>query len=109
MKVKSFFYRNVKSTFNLPKLDFLLKGVIGNGNVLGLYCGSNTDYVLDSYNPTGQFYVGNIGNFKGSDRSVGVNNGTGVVATNPVGISTDHTKSGIESEISIDIDYIIKY
>ena len=90
-------------------MEFVLKEIKGNGNVLGLYCGLNTDYILDTYTPTGQYYVAKIGYFKGSDRSVGVDNGTQSISTTPVGVSTDPTKSGIESEISLNISYVIKY
>jgi hypothetical protein len=35
--------------------------------------------------------------------------GTASVTSNSIGITTDQTKSGIESEINSNINYIIKY
>jgi len=95
---------NFKSTFNLPNLDFLLKGVKGNGMTLGLTNGTTN---------AGAFYGTTA--IAGNDNIYGTSIGTSQGTSNwpptnkTIGITTDPTKSGIESEISLNISYAIRY
>ena len=98
------------STFNLPDLDFLLKGVKGNGISLGLtdgtnYTGLNGQRVANNLNvglvPYTNFYGVQVGTSSGGNGDLDSNKAAG--------ITSDSTKSGIESVIDTNTNYIIKY
>lgn len=99
MKVKSIFYRDVKSTFNLPDLTGIVKaGNIpckGNGKGLSLTDGSNGFMLCNGYDNLqyslllAKYNTGNIGssatpiNIASSNRLLGLNqlvNSSGIIA-----------------------------
>jgi len=91
----------------LPDLDFLLKGVKGTGITLGLTNGSY-NYGLQAGSGT---YIGFLQEKldlygKNVGTSGGNPNGTGQIG---VGVTTDSSKSGIETEVNSNINYAIKY
>ena len=92
------------TTFNLPELDFLLKGVKGNGMTLGLSTGTD-NFTITGY--TNQGYIGAWrGNYGGQ---IGrTPSGLAYVETS-AGVTTDSSKSGIVNEIDNNINYVIKY
>lgn len=88
----------------MPDLDFLLKGIKGNGMTLGLTNG--TDMVGLEQQTVTLAYLNTSG------YGFNISSSTAPGGSNPngsFGVATDTTKSGIESEINSDINYIIKY
>ena len=96
------------TTFNLPDLDFLLKGVKGNGMTLGLSDGTNNAGLVSAQSGTlnAHYLRANLTNY-GSD--VGDSAGSTYLTDGTLGITTDQTKSGIVTDTSSDVNYIIKY
>lgn len=82
-----------------------MKGIKGNGITLGLTDGVRLGGCFESagspYEITAR--TGAYGS------SIGENVGSGDKLQYTVGITTDSIKSGIESEISYNINYVIKY
>ena len=85
-------------------MDFLLKGVKGTGKALGLSDGTNLGGMADNSAGTlcrkASYYGSNIGISA---------SGAAITNTLTIGITLDSTKSGIETEINSNINYIIKY
>lgn len=89
----------------MPNLDFILKGVKGDGMTLGLTNGSQNFGLFNSANDSIQ-----LAGQAGYGQSIGyTNRGSATNANVFCGITTDATKSGIETEISSNIKYVIKY
>ena len=96
------------STFNLPTLQFILKGIKGNNYCVGLT--DNTyNYGLVRCNGTASFIgidKNTYGQYKNNSYNVSW-------STQPpeytIGLTTDSTKSGIESDIDNNVKYVIKY
>jgi len=101
------------STFNLPDLEFVLKGIKGNEMTLGLTNGTNNGGLqsmafASGITQNGELEINHVvyGLSIGStgsqaDSLFGSNKG--------IGITTDSSKSGIESETNSNINYVIKY
>ena len=88
-------------------MDFILKEIKGTGITLGLTDGTN-NYGFQAGSDGQNRYVLSTGMY---GQQVGSGSNVGDVPTGSAhyGITTDSTKSGIESEINSDIKYIIKY
>lgn len=95
------------STFNLPNLDFLLKGIKGNGMTLGLTDSINNGGLTHWHDANGHA-LGAMPNTYGKLIGTAAS-GTELVPYVSYGITTDPTKSGIETNISSSIKYVIKY
>jgi len=95
-------YDNQILTFNLPVLEFILKGIRGNGLALGLTNGTENFGLANqrtyAYCSTG-LYGAEVGT-----TPAGLSN-----LEKATGITQDSLKSGIESEINSNIKYVIKY
>ena len=83
----------------MPDLDFILKGIKGNGITLGLTNGDDNF----AHKSSGYDYKSLYG------KNIGYTEASGAIETGGVGITTDSAKSGIESEINLNIKYVIKY
>ena len=97
-----------KSTFNLPNLDFLLKGIKGNGMTLGLTDGTNNMGFYSS-SQNGNAMVGYAANAYGTNTGTSQSEVAMLNRFHTLGVTTDPTKSGIETDISSSIKYVIKY
>ena len=92
----------------MPSLSFVLKGVKGNGKA---FCLTEGTKICGAYTKAGggglNFNTGNTNKNIGADRveTSGGSLSNGLV----IGITTDETKSGIESTVSSNIKYVIKY
>ena len=98
----------LKSTFNIPNLYFVLKGVKGDTKGLGLTTdGSN----LFNYAGIGnQGYLASYKLSNASQNEIGKSNGSLIALTSSIiGVSTNSSTSGIISEISNNISYVIKF
>lgn len=93
------------STFNLPNLLFILQGIKGTGKTLGL---TNGSILLGITRLTSSEGVSAAGAF--AELDIGANVPSSSNPTRKIyGITTNSTKSGIISEIDINIKYMIKY
>lgn len=87
----------------------MLKGVKGNGIGLGLTDGTNNATVFSTTNGNVSYAYCPSQNY-GATTGSPWNQGSGSMGHDKViGITTDSSKSGIESDISSNVNYIIKY
>ena len=94
-----------KATFNLPNISFILQGIKGTGKTLGL---TNGSILLGITRSTSSQAITATSAF--AELKVGANVPSGSDPTRKIyGITTDSTKSGIETEIDSNIKYMIRY
>ena len=93
-----FVLNTANTTFRLPFKTKLASGkaVVGNGMSLGLYIGTQYAGLAVNSQVSGQprVLIGDISNY---GKSVGRDTGAGFGNTSSIGITTDPTKSGIET------------
>lgn len=86
---------------------FVLKGIKGNSTAIGLTDGTIFFGIAKSH-PNGVRYINGELNLYGTIvGTTGIDDNTN--SNKSIGLTTDSTKSGIESEINSNINYCIKY